>query len=119
MKIKLKEIEIDTSVAREIASKIVETEMESMGDDEYIGEFNIEIEERGTILKGEVEILVGCSGKLIQRGKIKQFSFDTPPEFVLNEQYINNMDLRCYVDGEEIEFNCNEIAKQIEKYTNK
>lgn len=115
MRIKLKEISIDTEICKQISEKIIDTEMESMGLDEYIGEFNVEVEEKSKLFSEDVEILIVCSGNLIQRGREKKFNNDTPPEFILYERYINNMDIRCYANGEEVEFNDNEFFKIIER----
>ncbi len=119
MKIKLKKISIDPEICKQFSNKILETEMEPMGFDEYLGEFNVEIEEKTKLFSDDVEILLVCSGKLVQCGREKQFNNDTPPEFILNERYINNMNIKCYINGEEVELNDNEIYKGIEKLITK
>lgn len=119
MKIKLKKIYIDTEICKQFADKIIDTEVEPIGFDEYIGEFNVEIEEKVKLFNEDIEIMIICSGKLVQIGRENKFNNDTPAEFIQYGIYINNMDINCYANGEEVEFNNDEFYKKIETTINK
>ena len=119
MKSEIKKIWIDPDIASQFAEWIEDTEMEPMGRNEYVGEFEVEIENTTIMCGHKFPILVTCSGKLVQSGKFYSHWYDCPPEFDLKGQYINNIDFHCFIDGQEVEFNCNEIQKKIEKIITK
>lgn len=119
MDIKLKEIWINPNIARELSNLIEDTELDNMGMDEYIGEFNIEIEDYIDFLNRPAEILLVCQGKLVKNGYIKQFNLYTPPEFVQKGQYINNITIKCFINGEEVAANYDEIINKIGKIIDK
>ena len=119
MEAKIKTIWIDLDIASQFAEWIEDTEMEPMGGNEYVGEFEIEVENTTIMCGHKFPILVTCSGKLVQSGKTEQTDRDTPPEFILWGQYINNIEIKCYLEGEEVEFNSDEIQKKIEKIITK
>lgn len=119
MEAKIKTIWIDPAIAKELAGKIEETEVKPMGGDEYIGDFDFDIEKTINLFGHTFEMLISCYGKLCQNGRSYSCWYDCPPEFDLYGQYINNIDFHCFLDGEEVEFNSEEIVEIINKIITK
>ena len=119
MEAKIKTIWIDPAIAKELAEKISDIEVRPMGGDEYIGDFDFDIEKTINLFGHTFEMLIACFGKLCVNGKTYSHWYDCPPEFDLISQYLNNIDFNCFIDGEEVEFNSEEIQEKIEKIITK
>ena len=117
MNIEITKINLPEEAASKIAAIINDLEIFPDADGDFSQRYEVWFADSVRICNETKEITVDMTGALA--GKITNDSIGDEPEYSkIAERYIVYGDLRCCINGAEIEFNSDEIYELIEKKVN-